>query len=111
MSQEPAAKLPQTVFSLDRNGKIPNYNLHALRFLGLPPSGDADGYDFADLVPPPQRRQTQQSLRRWLRGEARQAFPHTLVCGDGRELSVLLEGEPVLRAGRACEMTVRVYSA
>ncbi len=103
-------EIPYTAFEVDDRGRVPAYNVHALRFLGYRLDEPPKILDFVDLVVPEEREQAARQLKRWLGGDCEKAWNHTLLKADGSTLEAVLEGVPCLRAGRLVALTVNVFA-
>ena len=103
-------EISYTAFEVDDRGRVPAYNIHALRFLGYRVDDSPIVLDFVELVVPEEREQAASQLQRWLGGDCEKAWNHTLLKADGSTLDAVLEGVPCLRAGRLVALTVNVFA-
>jgi PAS domain S-box-containing protein len=104
------AIVPHTAFEVDDKGRVPSYNLHALRFLGYRPQEMPKGLHYSELMVPAERAEARRQLKRWLGGDCEKAYSHTLQKADGSTVEAVLEGVPCLRSGRLVALTVNVYA-
>ena len=92
--------LPQTVFEVDRGGRLTYVNRNGLLQFGYDPSDLENGLMSLEVIAPADRRRAERNIARVLTGEEIGLNEYMACRKNGSEFPALMRSNPIVRGGK-----------